>query len=232
MSRLPSSRLKAKSLFPIVFATTLLVVASLSGLAGPVRGGSIAPATISVAPPPPLSVTGFTFQPGTISLGSQSNGSVLLNGGTAPYYLWFNTTPPGCAPPSVPVTSPSTQFTFLCHPSSSGSYSISLAVLDSSSPRQTASATGFLTVNSNGGTGGNGNNGGSGNNNGNGSNGFSLPSGLLQVGLIVAIVFLASMVALAAGMIATAAMLSRRLRQLNETMAKANLPPKEPKSPP
>ncbi|MCI4346675.1 MAG: hypothetical protein L3K07_08010 [Thermoplasmata archaeon] len=179
----------------------------------------------------PVQVTGFFFSPSTLSAGTQGSGQVNLSGGTQPYYLWFNNTPPGCAPSSTPVTITTPSLQFNCNPSSAGSYHVHLDVLDSSVPRTHANQSTQLTVTSNG---GNNNGNGSGNNNGGNSKGngsLSLPAGLLQLALIFGAVFLVSMLLIAAGTIATAVVLSRRLRQINETLAKSNAAPKDAKPP-
>ncbi|HYK94066.1 MAG TPA: hypothetical protein VEY07_08530 [Thermoplasmata archaeon] len=209
----------------LISATVLALFSSSSGG----LPGSPTPLPVHVAAATPVSIPTFSFQPNPVSQGSTTSGTVTLSGGTSPYYLWFNSTPPGCNPPGSPTISSSTTFQFNCQPSASGSFNIHLDVTDSSSPVGHASRAVTLSVNSNSGN----NNNGSGNNNGGGgSNGsFSLPSGLLQLVFIVAVVFLAAMVAMAAGMVATAVAVSRRLRQINETLARSGTPPKDPKAP-
>jgi len=49
--------------------------------------------------------------------------------------------------------------------------------------------------------------------------------------LLFGAVFIGAIVALAAGVIVMAVLLSRRLRQLNETMSRSNPPPSEEKPP-
>ena len=166
----------------------------------------------------PVSVVSFSFQPSSVTVNTQTSGSVSLSGGTSPYFLWFNNTPQNCNPPTTPVMTSSTQYPFNCQPSTPGHYNIHLDVADSSSPAGHSSMSASLTVTSNS---GNGNNGG----NGSGGSGFSFPSGLFQVALLLSIAFIGSMVALAAGMIATAVILSRRLRQLKETLERTSQPP-------
>ncbi|MGP8072677.1 MAG: hypothetical protein ACLPZM_06065 [Thermoplasmata archaeon] len=53
----------------------------------------------------------------------------------------------------------------------------------------------------------------------------------MEIGIILVLVFMGTMVAIAAGVVAIAVLVPRRLRQLNETLAKTGLPPKEPKPP-
>ncbi|MCI4318784.1 MAG: hypothetical protein L3K23_01455 [Thermoplasmata archaeon] len=200
---------------------TLFIAGPIGGIvASPVVGRALAmPAATQV------SITSFSFQPSSVSANSQTSGSVALSGGMAPYFLWFNNTPSNCAPTSNPVMISSQQYPFNCQPSSTGSFNIHLDVADSSSPAGHTSASTTLTVTSNSGNGnGNGNNGGS----GNGSSGFSFPSGLFQVALLLSIAFIGSMVALAAGMIATAVILSRRLRQLKEALERTGQLPSTP----
>ncbi|HZY71062.1 MAG TPA: hypothetical protein VFF67_08830 [Thermoplasmata archaeon] len=175
-----------------------------------------APESIRAAPT--FSISSFTFSPNPISVNSQASVSIQLSGGNAPFYAWMNGTPPGCVQPSIPYVTSSSNPTFTCNPSSTGSYNIHLDVLDSSTPAAShAQASTRLTVNSNGGNNGNGS---GGNNNGNGSKGgFSLPTGLIGLATIFLVVFLAAFVALAAGVIATAVAVSRGLKRLNRTMA-------------
>jgi hypothetical protein len=181
----------------------------------------------------PVAIATFSLDPSSVSAGSSTTVSVSLSGGTAPYDLWFNSTIPNCGPPSTPVSSGGPQYEFSCQPSSQGGYSIHLDVVDSSVPSTRASAVADLAVVSSN-SGNNGGNNSNGNNNGNGSGGggsLALPSGLEELVLIIGLVFVGAMIAIAAGTIATAAIVSRRLRQINETLAKMNLPPKEPKPP-
>jgi hypothetical protein len=171
-------------------------------------------------------ITTWSFSPNPVSAGTQTQGMVTLSGGTGPYHLWFNNTPPGCAPPTNPETSSSPSYQFPCSPSSSGNYNVHLDALDSAAPPNRASQTASLSVNSNTGNGsGGGNHGGS-------SNSSSiLPSGLLTILTYVILVFIATMVIIAAGVVAIAVMLSRRLRQLNETMAQTTRPSNPGKPP-
>jgi hypothetical protein len=221
---------------------TILLVGLLSlssslgvafGAASPIKPGAV---TAAHAEGPrvtsPVSINSFSFNPSTLSSGTQTSLSATISGGTTPYYLWFNNTPSGCSPMSVPEMVSSGNVQFNCNPTSTGSYMVQLAVLDSSTPRSHANANASLSVTSNSGNNNNGNNNSgsnSGNSKGNGS--LSLPSGLLQLGIIFGAVFLVSMLLIAAGTIATAVLVSRRLRQINETLAKANAPSKDPKPP-
>lgn len=157
--------------------------------------------------------------------------SATISGGTTPYYLWFNNTPSGCTASSIPEMVSSGNVQFNCNPTSTGNYEVQLAVLDSSTPRTHATANASLSVTSNSGNNNGNNNSGSGNGNSKGNGSLSLPSGLLQLGIIFGAVFLVSMLLIAAGTIATAVLVSRRLRQINETLAKANRAPKDPKPP-
>jgi len=127
------------------------------------------------------------------------------------------------------ITSP--QYSFSCNPTNQGGYSMHLDVVDSSLPASRTSLTADVTVVSNSNGNGNGNGNSNNNNNGSGGGSLAIPSGLEQIALIVALVFLGTMIAIAAGTIATAVVVSRRLRQINETLAKMNLNPKEPKPP-
>jgi hypothetical protein len=214
-----------------VFALALVLIVSLPGV-----GLTARPASTNAAghpdSTPPLSIVSFSFQPSSVDVGSSTTVSVTLSGGDSPYFLWFNSSVPGCEPPNSPVSSSSTQFQFSCQPTQSGSYSIHLDVADSSTPSLHQSTVSDLNVvsNSNGNNNSNNNNNGNGNGSGSGG-GLTLPSGLESLVLVIGLVFLGTMIAIAAGTIATAALVSRRLRQINETLAKLSLPPKEPKPP-
>ena len=180
---------------------------------------------------PQLGIASFTVQPSSIYVGSTAFVNVSLSGGTPPYFLWFNSSVPGCQPPNSPVQTQYPQYPITCQPSGTGTYSIHLDVVDSATPAGRASNSVSVTVLS-GGNGNNNNNNNNNNGNGSGNGGsLSLPTGLEQLVLLIGLVFLGTMVAIAAGTIATAAMVSRRLRQINETLAKMGLPPKEPKPP-
>ena len=168
-----------------------------------------------------LQIASFSFSPSPVAAGTQTQGIVTLSGGTAPFQLWFNNTAPGCGPSNNPVMLSSPSLQFNCTPSSPGTYNVHMDALDSSAPPNKASQTTTLIVNNNNGNGNNGSNGG-GNNGGGSNNSFQLPSTLLTMLMLFGIVFLGAIVALAAGVIATAVLVTRRLRQLTETMAKAN----------
>jgi len=71
---------------------------------------------------------------------------------------------------------------------------------------------------------------GSNNNSGNGS--FQLPGGLVTLALIGGLVFVVLFALIAGGVVALAVVTSRRLREINETLAKLSAPPKGPTPPP
>jgi len=210
-----------------VVAAVLMLLATLAAISGDASRVSLPSSGLSPASTP-VTITQFSLQPSNVNMGAQVNGTVGLSGGTAPYALWFNNTPPGCAPPNNPETTSSTTFTFQCNPSSTGSFLVHLDVVDSSVPVSKASQTASMNVRSSGnGNGNNSNNGG----NGNTSLSSLLPGGFLEIGIILVLVFMGAVVAIAAGVVAMAVLVPRRLRQLNETLAKSGLPPKEPKPP-
>ncbi len=205
----------------ILLATLVAVSGSAPRLPSPSSGLGLATT--------PVSITQFSLSPSTVTQNTQVSGMVSLSGGTPPYFLWFNNTPPGCSPQSNPVNSPSATYSFQCNPTSTGSYNIHLDVTDSSVPVSKASSGASLNVQSSG----NGNGNGNGNNSNSGNNSLSslFPSSFLEIGIILVLVFMGTMVAIAAGVVAIAVLVPRRLRQLNETLAKTGLPPKEPKPP-
>ncbi|HKV90693.1 MAG TPA: hypothetical protein VJQ43_05810 [Thermoplasmata archaeon] len=198
-------------------------------LAFPMAGPAIPrPATppAAIAQSGTLLIQSFSYSPSPVSAGTSTQGMIQVSGGTPPYFVWLNNTPPGCAPPSTPLTMSGVSTSFSCNPSTPGSYTIHLDLLDSGAPVAKASQSTSLTVNGN-----NHNTNGSGNKNGGGNGSSILPSGLLTVVTLLAVVFLGALVAVAVGVIALAAIVSRRLRQLNETLAKMSSPPEKAKPP-
>jgi hypothetical protein len=208
----------------VVAIGSLVVLAALMGLWASVPRSGASESGLTYASSA-VSISQFSFNPSNVNQGSQVSGAVDLLGGTPPYYLWFNDTPPGCSPSSNPVSINSPSYSFQCNPSSTGSYQVHLDVVDSSVPATKASQFASLNVNSNN----NGNN--NSNNGGNTSLSSLLPGGFLTFGIILLVVFLGAVVAIAAGVVALAILVPKRLRQLNETLAKSGLPPKEPKPP-
>lgn len=205
----------------------MIVTGGLAALApvaaaAPAGAGGVAPTTLPLA----IGIANFHFSPNQISQGSSTQGSFTITGGTPPFYLWVNNSAPGCAPPANPFETSNTSMSFSCSPSGTGNFNVHLDVVDSATPAGHASAQAQLTVNPSSSGGG----GSSGNNTGNGS-GLNLPAGLFQVALLFGIVVLASIIAIAAGTIAIAVSVSRRLRQINETLAKMQSleAPKSPK---
>lgn len=166
-----------------------------------------------------FSIPVFQFSPGTVTLGQGAQVTITFSGGTAPFYAWLNNTPPGCSSQPRPVVTSNTTSNFNCQPTGTGSFTVSLTVVDSSAPAQKAERSATLTVNPNGSSGGGSGGGGSGGGGTNGS-GFSLPSGLLTTLTLVGLVVVGALVTIAAGTVATAVVVSRRLRQINETLAR------------
>ena len=224
--------LRGRGAVPIALAIATMVLVSFAGAAIAQRGSTSAPISVAGAASSPISNAKFFFDPSTVNEGSQTNGNVSFSGGTPGYSLWFNQTPPGCSPPSNPMTTPSPAFTFVCQPTSTGTYTVHLDILDSATPVDKASVQATLNVvqGNNGNGNGNGNNSNN-NNNGGGNGSLSLPGGLLQLAVIAGLVFFAALFLIAGGMIAAAVLLSRRLRQVNETLTKLLPPPKGPTPP-
>lgn len=161
----------------------------------------------------------LSFAPNPVSVGSQTQIQVSVSGGSPPYFLWFNTTIPGCNPPNQPIQQSSATGSYPCDPTSTGNYNAHLDVADNAGDHGTASAT--LNVQS----------GGSGSS-GNGTNPFNL-SGLgdiLGVLMIVVVVSVACLVATAAAAIALAVLVPRRLKQIR--LAIEGQPMKKPKASP
>jgi hypothetical protein len=217
----------------LALSVALTVVVPGFGIASAVPRSAPIVSAQAVAAASPISNLNFNFQPSSVSINSQVTVSVTFSGGTPGYSLWFNDTPPGCAPSTNPQTSSSTSYMVECRPSSTGVFTAHVDVLDSASPPSKASSTATLSVTSGGNNNNNSNGNGSNNNknSGGGNGSFSLPSGLLTFALLGGVAFLGALVAIAIGTIATAAMVSRRLRELNETLQKLIPPPDKPKPP-
>jgi len=145
---------------------------------------------------------------------------VTFTGGTVPFRVWLNGTPPGCDPGTQPFVTSTYSNSWNCTPTTSGTYDVHLDAYDNTGTKQQAVAT--LTVQSGGG--GNGN----GNGNGSGTNPLAGLDTVLPTLFIFAYVFLGALVALAAGVVAMAVLLSRRLRQLTEAMKGDRHGPKSP----
>ena len=176
----------------------LLIVAVGTPPSAPFAGRPVAAAMFSVS---------FSWSPSTVDVNTPTQGMVTFSGGSIPFNVWLNQTPPGCAPSSQPFVTSNYSNSWQCTPTASGTFNVHLDAVDSTGTREFATAT--LTVQGGGG-------GGSGT--GNGTNPLSGLQDLLPTLFAFAIIFLGSLVALAAGVIAMAMLVSRRLRQLTEAM--------------
>ncbi len=81
----------------MVLVTGLLAGVLATGLASPaeVPRSVTAYATLGVS---------FSYSPNTISVNSQTQGMYAISGGTQPFTIWVNNTPPGCGPQTNPFT--------------------------------------------------------------------------------------------------------------------------------
>ncbi len=173
----------------------------------------------------------LSFSPNPVSVGAQTQIQVSISGGAPPFFLWFNSSIPGCGPPQQPFQQNLSSSSYPCSPTGAGTFNAHVDVADNAGDHGSASAT--LTVQSNGG-------GGGGSSSGNGTGGFNLSAlqDLLPILMIVAIVFLASLVAIAASVVAMAILIPRRLKQLRKAIQgeplkkpKAEEPKAEPPKP-
>jgi len=161
----------------------------------------------------------FSYSPSTLPANTQTQGMVTFSGGSMPFKVWLNQTPPGCDPGAQPFTTSTSSNSWNCTPTTSGTYNVHLDAYDTTGTKQTATAT--LTVQSGG-------NSGNGNGNGSGTNPLAGLDTVLPTLFIFAFVFLGALVALAAGVVAMAVLVSRRLRQLTEAMKGDRDGPKSP----
>lgn len=183
------------------------------------------PASQPAGPVRTLALTvSLNFSPNPVNVNAQTTGSYAIAGGTGPYTIWENNTPPGCGPQSVPFQTPNPSGSFTCTPTATGPFNINVDVEDSTGAHASTQTT--LTVNSQSGGGG----GGSGTG-GNGTGGFSLPSDLVNMVFLVIVLFLVALFAMAAGIIAMAALVSRRLKQLTKAMQPPAAVPSQPRPP-
>jgi hypothetical protein len=162
----------------------------------------------------------FSYSPNTLAANSQTQGMVTFAGGSPPFKVWLNQTPPGCDPGAQPFVTSTSPNSWNCVPTTAGTYNVHLDAVDSLGTKQQATAT--LTVQSS--SGGSG----SGSGNGSGTNPLAGLDAVLPTLFIFAFVFLGSLVALAAGVVAMAVLVSRRLRQLTEAMKGDRDGPKSP----
>ena len=175
---------------------------------------------VRVGTPPSIQSTGrltaaaftvsFSYSPSTLPANTQTQGMVTFSGGSVPFKVWLNQTPPGCDPGAQPFVTSTYTNTWNCTPTTAGTYNVQLEAYDNTGTKQTATAT--LTVQSGGGNNGNGNG------NGSGTNPLAGLDTVLPTLFIFAFVFLGALVALAASVVAMAVLVSRRLRQLTEAM--------------
>jgi len=163
----------------------------------------------------------FSYSPSTLPANTQTQGMVTFSGGSVPFKVWLNQTPPGCDPGAQPFTTSTSSNSWNCTPTTAGTYNVHLDAVDNTGTKQQATTT--VTVQS-GGNGGSG----SGSGNGSGTNPLAGLDAVLPTLFIFAFVFLGALVALAAGVVAMAVLVSRRLRQLTEAMKGDRDGPKSP----
>jgi hypothetical protein len=171
----------------------------------------------------------LSFSPNPVAAGTQTQGSLQFNGGSAPFTVWVNGSAPGCAPQPDPFTANTNSNSFSCTPTSSGTYNVHVDASDSSGSLGSAAFTLTVDTGSGGCTSNCGGNNGSGS--GSGTNPLAGLDTVLPTLFIFAFVFLGAIVALAAGVIAMAVLMSRRLRQLTEAMKPPEVAPPESKPP-
>lgn len=189
---------------PIVMACISLVLAL-----------AIAPAALASSNPPqpaaPLSVS-LSFSPNPVTVGSQTQIQVSVSGGSPPFYLWFNSSVPGCSPPQQPFQQTQYSSSYGCNATSPGSFPAHLDVADNAGDHGSASAT--LNVQSGGGNTG----GTSGTGNNTGGIDLSFLQNLLPVVMITGILFLGSTVAIAVSAVALAILVPKRLKQIRKAL--------------
>ncbi len=188
---------------PFVMACIALMLALV------VAPGVLASSALPV-PAAPLGVN-LNFSPNPVNVGSQTQIQISVSGGSSPYFLWFNTSIPGCNPSSQPIQMNQSSSSFPCNPTSPGNFPAHLDVADNQGDHGSASAS--LTVQSTGGSGGTGSTG-----NNTGGIDLSFLNNLLPVLMITGILFLASTVAIAVSAVALAILVPRRLKQIRNAL--------------
>ena len=86
--------------------------------------------SFSLASGGPLTITFFTANPATVSLGGSTHISTVVSGGTIPYTYTYRGLPSGCS---------STAAAFSCTPTTTGSYLLAVVVTDANGTRANAS---------------------------------------------------------------------------------------------
>ncbi len=86
--------------------------------------------SFSLASGGPLTITSFTANPATVSLGGSTHISTVVSGGTTPYSYTYQGLPSGCS---------STAAAFSCTPATPGSYLLGVVVTDANGTRANAS---------------------------------------------------------------------------------------------
>lgn len=95
--------------------------------------GSKVSASTSFTVNPPLAVSGLTFSPGSIALHNSTQVSVQTSGGTPPLSYSYTGLPSGCVP--------GTGSLWVCTPTSTGNFSVTVTVTDGDGVAHTATGT-------------------------------------------------------------------------------------------
>ncbi len=201
----------AKSFGMALAILVIALVIAQPGLASPTPVQPAAPLTVNLS-----------YSPSTVPVNGLATGSYSIGGGTPPFTIWMNNTPPGCNPQSLPFTTSNPSGTFDCYPTGTGNFNVHVDVQDSVGNRGFASAP--LSVTSGGGS-------GSGTNQTGGID-LSFLNNLLPVVMVTGIVFLASTVAIAASAVALAVLVPKRLKQIRKAIEGQGPKSAEPASPP
>ncbi len=181
--------------------TAVVLLAIALSIASP---GLASPAPVQ---PAALLTVSLSFSPSTVQVNGQTTGSYSIVGGTPPFTIWENNTPPGCAPQSVPFSTPNPSGTFSCNPTATGNFNVHVDVQDSAGNRGSMSAPLSVT----------GSGSGSGSNQTGGID-LSFLNNLLPIVMITGILFLASTIAIAASAVALAILVPRRLKQIRKAL--------------
>lgn len=123
-----SSNLSSWSCTPSVYGNFTVSV-TVTDAAG---RSATATTQVAVAPSrrPGLAIAAFSAQPNPVTVGGQTQFTVQIAGGTAPFTFVYTGLPPGC------VTMNSSSFS--CTPSATGSYEVSVTVTDANGRSNTA----------------------------------------------------------------------------------------------
>ena len=201
-----------KALVALSSALLLVLV-----IAPPAWGSPGSPAPSATLP------VNLSFSPNPVNVNTPTTGNYAISGGTPPYTIWENNTPPGCGPQSNPMITSNPTGTFTCTPTATGNFPIHVDVQDSAGNSGSTQTSLSVTSGGSGGIGGNNT----------GGIDLSFLQNALPILLATGILFVGATVAIAASSVALAILVPRRLKQIRKALEAQTTPGHEsPATPP